>query len=174
MKIKEYIERMKTIQNKILEFIDQGQDVEEHYQNLINLFQDLQIRSNKYRLKTILYILSNISNNHHRYPEFFSKIEKILLLFEQEIKEKYSNYEIFTIFRYNKRILRFLINKNILLIDEDIKEEMKKEKYESFNYFINLFPETILKVKSTNEIDDKFEYKLNQGENEYLISEIIR
>ena len=76
MKIKEYIERMKTIQNKILEFIDQGQDVEEHYQNLINLFQDLQIRSNKYRLKTILYILSNISNNHHRYPDFFFKNRK--------------------------------------------------------------------------------------------------
>ena len=174
MNIQEYIERMKTIQNKILNFLDNTQDIEEHYQNLNKLFEDSKIRNNKHLLKTVLYIIANISNNHHRYPEFFEKLEKILQIFEKEIKDKYSNYEIFKIFHNNKRLLRFLIKTNILIINENIKTEMQREKYESFNYFIYLFPENTLKVKSMNEIDDKFENKVKEGENEYLISEIIR
>lgn len=67
-----------------------------------------------------LQLITIIANDHHRIIDFFNKIEIVLLLISDCIKEKFSNHVIFNIFRYNKRLLLILIENNILSIDEYI------------------------------------------------------
>ena len=57
-----------------------------------------------------LYLLAFISNNHHRDFDFFEKIFKIIIQFKDIITQKFTNLEIFLIFKKNKRVLLFLIN----------------------------------------------------------------
>ena len=73
-----------------------------------------------YKIKLVLYILSNIANNHHCGPHFFSKIEKILNLIKEDMANYFSNLELFKIFRNNKHLLLFLSESKIITIDEII------------------------------------------------------
>ena len=61
--------------------------------------------------------------------------EKIIAFLKNEIKQTFSNIEIFNIFKNSKIILLFLIKENIITIDETIAEiMMKKEKYKQMKY----------------------------------------
>lgn len=104
-----FIDRMKKIQNSLLRFIDCKDSMEENYQELIKLFDDERTKKNPHDIKIILCLLLKISNNHYRSTNFFSKIEKIILFFKDEIKNNFTNRDIFDIFKSNKRILLFLI-----------------------------------------------------------------
>mgnify|MGYP001114619533 CR=1 FL=1 len=75
MNLNDYVEKMKSIQSNFLDYIDNDDNSEEKYQNLINLFPNQRTRSNRHDLEPI-------SNDHHRTPNFFEKIEKILLYFK--------------------------------------------------------------------------------------------
>lgn len=68
----------------IIEFLDNQQNTEENFNNIIQYLNDQKITTNMYDLKTLLYIITNISNEHHRYQFFFQKIEILRFL----IKEK--------------------------------------------------------------------------------------
>ena len=74
----EYIEKMRNFQSKLLHFIDNEDDEEENYKNVIKIIEDQNITKDKHNLKIFLYIINHISNYHHRYHHFFEKIEKIL------------------------------------------------------------------------------------------------
>ena len=87
MELQSYIDKMKNIQKNLLEFIDSEENIEENFQNLTKIFHDENILKSKHKIKTILYILLNIANNHHRTPNFFSKIEKILIFMKDSIKQ---------------------------------------------------------------------------------------
>lgn len=68
----EYLEKMKKIQNFILDYLD-NEDDEEEKRNYV----DFYIKQNQpdiQDLKSILYLISKISKNHHRKPFFFDKI----------------------------------------------------------------------------------------------------
>lgn len=71
--IEEYIEKMKNIQCNILEYIEDDVNIEENFQNLIKLFKDQNIRTNQHDIKSILYILCKIANNHRRNSLFSPK-----------------------------------------------------------------------------------------------------
>lgn len=73
MSIKDYIEQMKSIQNKTLLFIDSEESIEEHYSNLVKILDDVKIKENKISLKQFLSFIIQISNNHHRKQNFFNK-----------------------------------------------------------------------------------------------------
>ena len=88
MSIKEYIGKMKIIQNKILNFIVNEDSDEENYENLIKIINDQQIKRNQHDLKVFLYLVIKIANNHHRNYNFFRKIEQILHEVKDEIKKK--------------------------------------------------------------------------------------
>lgn len=74
------VDTLKDIQNNIL--LEDDPNSDENLQNLESIFSDLKIKDNQYELLLLLHLILNISNNHFRFPNFFSKIENILLIFK--------------------------------------------------------------------------------------------
>ena len=138
---------------------------------------------NQSDLKLLLRFLLVISNNHHRTPNFFNNLEKIIKLIEEPIKEKISNFEIFLIFKSNKRILLFLIQNQILSIDKTITNFTMKKRYYNEQYSHYFYPEIkdfisdknfILDKELVVEITEDFNEKRKIGENENYICNLIR
>ena len=120
MSSQEYLDTMKDIQENILNFLEEKENSEENFIILENKFEGNKIKDHSYELLSLLHLISKIGNNHHRFPNFFSKIERILLIFKEDIKKYFSNSEIFNIFKSSKRILLFLIEQQIIIFDEYI------------------------------------------------------
>ena len=142
-----------------------------------------------------MHFLLTVVNNRHRDTNFFSKIERILLLFKDELT-KLKNDEIFQLFRSNKRILLFLIEEEILQVDEYFVKQITNGKYSEKKYpqyfapeiqpFINKvwFPkydpndeclkENVWVEDIKKKIADDFHKNRKIGENESYISELIR
>ena len=80
-----------------------------------------------------------ISNYHHRFSNFFDKIIKVILIFQDEILKLFSNTEIYQLFGSNKRILLFLFEENILKLNYSISKKISTN-IDDFYYF---FPELI-------------------------------
>lgn len=110
MSVHQYIDKIKFIQNQIIQYIDSEESVEEYFVNVVRSINDNQIQKSRYDMKIILYFLLALSNNHHRYYDFFSKIEKIILYMKEEIIDSITGHELFDIFESNKRVLLFLFN----------------------------------------------------------------
>lgn len=73
MELQEYLEKKKTIQHNLLDFLEKDDETEENYQNLIKLISDQKIPKDRQELKSFLYLISKISNNHHRTINLFDK-----------------------------------------------------------------------------------------------------
>ena len=109
-----YLEKKQAIQNAILNFIENSDNVEENYQNFITIISDQKIKEDSVELKSLFHLILKISKHHYRTQDFFPKIERILQYFSNEIKNNHSNFEIFNIFKGNKRILLYLIKNDLL------------------------------------------------------------
>ena len=171
---------MKAIQSKLLIFLDKQENVEENFQNLIKLLMESKIGEDQYQLKSLLYLLLKISNNHYRTPNFFGKIESVLSIFIKDIKKYYSNSEIFNIFKRNKRILLFLIKNNILNIDKRITTIITNKNFKDENYpqyFFNEIKPYVSKNllrRIEKEIPSDFEEKRKIGDNDDFIAQLIQ
>lgn len=144
-----YLNEKKTIQDKLMKFIDNQCNEEENYNNLICLFQDQHILTSKSEIKIFLYMLNQVSNHHHRSLHFFDKN------FKHEVQKKFTNYEIFSIFKQNKRFLLFLFEEKVLKFDEDIFSEMIK-----IRTYVSYFSPEINQYINENGIDkEKYSYK---------------
>lgn len=119
MSFDEYLKKFRKVQKKILNFIEEEEDVEVHFENLKRVLINIKIQNNFQDNKMILKLIFAISDNYRRRLVFFDKIEKILMIFKDEIKNL-SNQEIFNIFGKNKRILLFLIEHKLFVIDNII------------------------------------------------------
>ena len=171
MEMQEYFSKMKDIQQKLLQFVDDESNDEENYQNIITYFQDHKIKENLQKLKSILHLISKISNHHYKTHSFYNKISRILTFFKSEIKQFYSNHEIFNIFRHNKRILLFLIEEKILIFDQSIANCIlsKKYSYSFILYFLNeIQPFINKKLKSYYQKEFDNVFKGNQDQFEEL------
>lgn len=175
MSIKDYIEQMKSIQNKTLLFIDSEESIEEHYSNLVKILDDVKIKENKISLKQFLSFIIQISNNHHRKQNFFNKIEQILTIFNDSIKELFEKSEIFDLFKENKRILLFMIQNKTINVDKQFANKIQESKNnekdypEYFHKEINPFIYSQIHIDSSN-----FEENRKLGENENEICKLIR
>ena len=167
-KVQKDIENMKKIHNHVLNFIDKENDQEELFQNIKQEIQNQNISTDSHLFKTFLYMLSKILNNHYRYPNFFAKIEKIILQYKTEIKQKFKNSEIYKIFEKSPKFLLFLIKEKIIEIDEETFEIML------VRTFIYLFPQIAFTLKKLSEIPTNYEEKQRIGENDDPISQMIR
>ena len=157
--IKAFLDKMKSIHLNILDFIDSEEQNENIYQNLINLFKDQQISSEKHDFQLFLQMISVIIEYHFRGPKFFEKIEQILLFFENSIKHLISLSEIFEIFKNCERIILFLIEKRIIDIENSNIQKL------------NVY----LKSKYFSQIDDdSLIEKRKKGENDSILCEQIR
>ena len=193
----EYLDMMKDIYENIQNFIEEEAISEEFFLKLKDKFNNTKISDNKYNLLSLLHIISKIVNNHHHITNFFAKIEKILLIFKEEIKKYFSNSEIFNIFKSNKRILLFLIEQQIIVFDEYIAKQITninkfiEAKYPQYfqpeiqpfineKWFPKYDPEDY-KLKGNvwveeikKELPENFYEKRKEGENDSQISELIR
>ena len=129
IEVDKYVKTMKNIYSSILKFIEEEDLSGSNYSSLQKVFDDSNIRKEKYILKLTLRLLSSISNNHQRVPNFFPKIFQILKEFEKQIKTNFSNQSIFNIFKGNKRILLFLIEEQILFLNKTIINVFQTPKY---------------------------------------------
>ena len=164
----EYLTRMKTIQDNILGFLDAEED-QCFFDDLSKLLSTQQNQTDKHELKSILYLISKISDNHHRTPFFFEKIKRIFNLLKNDIVQLFSNIEIFNIFQNNKRILLLLIDENIITFDHDISTRI--DKYKNYFYLeLNKLNEDVNPI----EIPENYEEKRTKGENDFYFCELIR
>lgn len=141
MKSHESIEKMKKIHAAILDYIDNADSNEENYQNIDFLLKGNDIIIDQFDFKLFLHLLVKNANHHHRSPNFFEKIDKILMLCKKSIIKFYTNYEIFQIFHSNKRLLLFIIEEKLMTIDIMIFSEMISLQYKKFKYAEYFAPE---------------------------------
>ena len=109
MHINQYISNKKKIQKLILVYIESNDESSVSYQNLIHFFQTEKILGDREKLREYFHFISKICKNHHRHTNFISNIEQILLYLFENIKQSFSNSEIFHLFKSNKIILLFFI-----------------------------------------------------------------
>ena len=64
MKVQEEIESMKKIHGHILNLLDQEDDQEEVFQNIINEIEDQKLSKGSHLFKTFLRMISKILNNY--------------------------------------------------------------------------------------------------------------
>ena len=186
----EYMIKMDALRQALLLFIENENKVEENFQNLIQIFEDHKIRDKFNELKIFFKLIVKISNNFCRPPNFFQKIERILLFFKKNITEQFTKAEIFDLFKNNKRILLFLFEEKIISMNQKIADIMRNSKYRAANYPQYFTPEirpffteeekdpTIKHEKLfqqiTKELPNDFEEKRKIGENDDFLCEMIR
>lgn len=186
-----YLERMKNIQRKLLVFLEDESNTEESFKTLKSYFDNIKIYYNQHELRSLLHLLIRIGNNHSHTSNLYCRIFQILKLFQKEIKKYFSNIEIFTIFKSNKRFLLFLIENKMMTFDYFVAKKITSEKYIKSKYpqyftpeilpFVDekWFPKSELNwdewIKALkNEKEENFLRKRKEGQNDSLICQYIR
>ena len=113
MEIDAYIKEMKNIHSLFIDFIDATDDSDSEFQTLIDFLDEQKIFQKQEDVRLLFKLISKITDNHHRTPDFFDKLDKI---FQYLIKDFPSpiSYFIPDCTNYNKRILFLLLEKNFL------------------------------------------------------------
>ena len=180
MEIQQYLEKMKSIQVNLLQFLDDDENKEENRQNLFKLLEDPKILEDRHEFKALLNLIQKIINHHHRTSDFFSKIEAIFLLFKKEIKQTFSNIEIFNIFKNNKRILLFFIENGFIELNESIADKLLNKKHREWLSHYYFYPDVIPFLskpfirKVEKEFPENYQELKKKGVNHHQICEIIR
>lgn len=185
-----FYEKMLNIQRSILDFIETENELEESYQIFADSVESYHIRNSTQETKIVLMMILKIADNHQRKTNFFQKIEKILLYFQNEIKKYFSNSEIFDLFKGNKRILLFFFLNEILVIDRNICKSLMTEKFIMAKYPQYFSPEIkpfmnedwFLKdclcdgwlSENNEQLPEIFYTNRKRGENESYICKLIQ
>ena len=168
-----YIEKYESVQKSLTNFIEN--DRNQNLSHLINYISELKIFENKHEAHDFLCLISTISKHHHRTPGFFTKFEELLLEIKDQIRIL-SNSEIFEIFKTNKRLLLFLIETKIIILDQNIANSIyqRHQKYflPEIKCFIN--SQSIEKIDSELKMIENFEEKRKIGENDSYLCQLIR
>lgn len=190
--INDYITKMQKMQDELIKFITTNNHSDEDYENLANFFDEQKIRD-QHEFKAILHLILNLSNNYHRNADFFTNIEQILMIFQNEIQDFFSNDEIFDIFKDNKRILLFLFEEKLLIPDMYIASIITSPQYKKAFYPHYFSPEfrSFFNISLCLYIDEKnhtfcnntafiqndfdtFEKKRLSGENDDFLCQIVQ
>lgn len=177
MEIEKLLIKKRQIQEKILEYIESEEDEKASFQTLSQQLDDFQIQEDSLEFKSFLHLIVAISNNHHRNSDFFTRISQIILKYTDSLKT-ISNTQIFEIFKTNKRLLLFLLQENLLVIDDHIAKKIESFRSDKYpQYFLPELKPFINREtydKYSKEIGDNFEENRKIGENENYISQLIR
>ena len=150
MSIQGCLEEMKKIQEALLGFLEEEDNAEERFSNITNCFNDLKIYNDKHKIKSTLHLISMLANNLHRNNNFYNKIERILQLFKEDISNFLPNWEIFNIFKGNKRIILFLLDEKIVTIDKYIYKKITQKSYIDSKFPQYFWPEIKSFISPTN------------------------
>ena len=117
MNLQHYLTVIKSIQTNIIIYLDREDNIEENFQNIIKIFDDEKILENLNKIKLIFHLLLELTNNHYRLLNFFSKIERIFLYFKDSMTVLYKAIELNDV----KIINLLLSNPNIDVNEKTIK-----------------------------------------------------
>ena len=178
MEINIIMERKQQIQKSIIYSIKNKRDIEENYQILRNFLEDQKNLENRSEIDSFLQLIIKISNNHHRYSNFISKIEQILINIKNKLQKFYTKDEVFNIFQSTKRLLLFLLQEELIQIDQHVLNTMMKDKFNKYFYLSYFSPEIQLfkekKFSSNDQLPENFQLNRQIGENEQYICKLIR
>ena len=182
MIFQQYMNELQKFQENMIEYLDKDDDYNDNYQNLSNYLNDIFNKKDFHEIIEPIKLIDKITNHHHRTPHFFDKIQQIFLNFSEQIKQTFSNHDIFKIFCHNKLIILILIKNSILELDDFIINEIKQTKDSNLIQF--LFPEIkpYLSFQQFHQIKDNYEFpeldefekRRKNGENDLFICELIR
>ena len=185
MSSQEYLDEMKQTQANLLHFIDNDENDEENFAQFTKILNNLKICENQHKFKSLLYILANIAQHHHRGRNFFQKIDQMITFLTNSVQKYFSNWEIFFIFKDSPVTILILIEKHIITFNEEIARYVisLKNKYspEFFKPELKLFlnkkwlqKATYIIDKIKEEIPENFIEARKTGESDSIISELIR
>lgn len=124
----EYINQQKDLYKVILDFFEKESDSnDDDLEQVITFLTNKKIIDNHDELQLFLQLIFKFLKNYHRNNSFFIKIQQILLKFAAKINYYFSNIELYNLFKNNKRILLFLIENNIIIIDKTIANYLFKK-----------------------------------------------
>ncbi|KAK8857366.1 hypothetical protein M9Y10_015771 [Tritrichomonas musculus] len=171
--IEDFINDKKELYNILMIFLENTENDEDNFQNLININHHQNLEGNRGKFEDFLILI---------------KLYQIIQHYEDKIKQTFSKYEIFNIFGNNKKILLFLFQKEIIKIDESIVNCLLSKNDSNGNRYCHFFYPQIKKfiseekVKNIEEeliskdsnVFDRFEEKQNEGENDSFICSLMR
>lgn len=178
LNIHDYIQYKAQLQQIFLDYLDDDYNddlLKQEIEEIIN-----HNRNND--LLEFLHLIAKISNNHHRSPSLFEKIEKLLLLCKKYIKTNFEESTIFHIFKDSKRILLFLFNEEFISMNKLLSSKILDERFKKMSYYSYFYPE-IKPFIMTKFMKYVKKYEINQenydknrkiGENESYICQLIR
>ena len=117
-----YIFNKKNFYTTILESIQNSEDTidEKNFEILSTFLNKEGTDTNREDFEELLKIIKSIGDNYHRDQSFKAKIEQILHHYQNQIKQTFSNEEIFHLFDDNKFLLLYLFQSGILTMTETI------------------------------------------------------
>ena len=181
MEVQTYLEKMKGLHQLILDVFEKEGPDEDTFKALAYFLRRKKIIEDKHDFKTALHLILKVANNHHRPPDFSEKIEKLFTPLKDDIKNSFSEWEIFNIFKSNKRIILYFFESSIITVNKVLFDIINTIKFRQNYYLRYFFPEfkTFLDQKyieqnNFNEDDPDFDTKRKTGENEQEICRMIR
>ena len=153
-RIRKYIKEKKELYNSLMIYLESSENSKQDFQNLIDIFTNQKEEKSKAKLEKIIQLITGIANNHHRNEFFFKKIYQIIDQLKDEIKQTFSNIEIFKLFQENKKILLFLFKNKIIAIDDTICKEMIYTNEANGNRYCHFFYPEIKEFISKQEIEE--------------------
>ena len=183
---KEYIRKKEELYDSFIVFIENSE--ENDIQNFIDIISQQNQDTTRVKYDEILQLIGSISNNCHRNESFLKNLYQIIDHCKDQIKQTFSNKEIFNIFENNKKMLLFLFQKEIITIDDDIYNELLQKNEANGNRYSHFFYPELKKFKGDKEVKnikkelidiDKnifelFEENRDKGENDSFICSLIR
>lgn len=173
--ISEYLEKLKQIQENILQYIEKSDDSEDDFQNINKIFEEQNVKEDRHKLKELLHLIIHISSNHRRNALFFKKIERIILIFKDIMTNFYSVEDLFNIFKNNKRMLLFLFREEIIPPRSTMISTISNEKFKGWLYPNYFFPEfkPIYNAKLRKEISEQNQKLITTSDNNVDTPEIF-
>lgn len=176
-KIKTYIEQMANLQKALLDYLDNDDNDEVLLKVFFDQISEHQMNESPQIVTEILYLLADVSTFHHRTSQFFEKIEKIILYFDNILRDHYSNEEFYNLFRNSRRALLILQEHNYFKFDTGIIESLNgidhiAKKFREY-FKLEILPQNELLAISEDEKID-FKKKRKVGENETELCKYMR
>ena len=166
--IVEYTEKIKSIHETLLRYLEDQEDPEYNFQSLIDLLVNQKIKNDKNDFKLFLYLLSAICNNHYHEKNFFQNIKRIILQYKSDIQKIFSTSEIFEIFKENKLLILFFIEEKIIVMDDSFMKQVTRMNKIDPNYFSYFYQENF------SDPAENYDEKRKIGENDKYVCSLIR
>ena len=172
MEIQEYVIKLKEFYEAFMLFLSESsiqddKSIKNIIDNHINSYE-------KYDHKMLLLIISRIADNHHRSQNFTDKVKKMLQYYLPQIKQIFTDLEIFSIFENNKQILLFLIEQKIIKFDESIINFINIKSINN-QYKAYFYPEIkdFLDENESKWIEKELNFYLEEGQEFFSQNRII-